>query len=64
MPVSKTSKLKSQQFAKRIDSKTPKSTFSQIKTQAGPYLIAFIGCAIVGSIVFKILGTFMKQDVY
>lgn len=64
MPRDKLAKLRSRAFAKKIDNKRPKSTFEEIKENAGPYLIAFVACVVIGSLVFKILGAFVKQDPY
>lgn len=64
MPRDKLAKLRSKQFSKRIDNKKPKSTFEEIKKNAGPYLIAFFAFVIVGSALFQILGAFVKQDPY
>ena len=62
MPRDKLAKLRCKQFAKKIDSKRSKSTFEEIKANAGPYLIAFFAFVIVGSAVFQILGAFTKQQ--
>ena len=64
MPRDKLAKLRSKEFAKRIDKKPKKTTYEQIKSSAGPYLIAFFAFVLVGSVVFQIIGAFMKQDVY
>lgn len=64
MPRDKLAKLRSKAFAKRIDNKKPKSTFEEIKSNAGPYLIAFFAFVVIGSAVFQILGAFVKQDPY
>jgi hypothetical protein len=65
MPRDKLAKLRSKQFAKNINSKKPKSMFDEIKTNAGPYIIAFFACVIVGSLLFQVLGAFTKQnDIY
>jgi hypothetical protein len=64
MPRDKLARLRSKKFARRIDNKKPKSTFTEIKENAGPYIIAFLICLVVGSLLFKVMGSFVKQDPY
>lgn len=64
MARDKLQKRRSEQFAKRVEGKKKKSAFKEIKNSAGPYLIAFFAFVLIGSVVFQILGSFFKTDVY